>query len=421
MKQINQNESEENPVASGKRIMQEVNIEYDFTFLCEYICKSIVPEPLWPDPDKEPLPAPLINSMLKKPPNRAERAKITKFKILTPTGEAAEGEKLPPLTETATRWVIQPKESKKLYIKFFSTKIGTYNENIQFEIVGSYKTFNLPIQGLCEFPAINQNVKNLYMSIKKTRPVEKDAIVIKSYIQSEGLFEFGPLLIKKDAEKRADPKIQEVNSTIFQITNNGKYKVDAIFTLRSTLSAEEGGAEGKSPFIIEPAECSLGMEETLQLRVYAFPELAQLYNDQLVVLIKDNPNPVILPIQCLGAKPIVSVSNDTVLFERALLNKTLTKTLTLTNTCPIKVNWRLKKTEGLPTEFSVKPTSGQLLPFKEEGIDITFKSISQKKFLETIILEVDDVEGLGVKQDDKNIVLDAEAFNITLNEAMQID
>jgi hydrocephalus-inducing protein len=87
----------------------------------------------------------------------------------------------------------------------------------------------------------------------------------------------------------------------------------------------------------------------------------------------------------------------------------------------LKVNWRLKKTENLPAEFTVKPTSGTLLPFKEEGIDITFKSISQKKFLETIVLEVDDVEGLGIKQDDKNIMLDAEAFNITLNEAMQID
>ena len=134
------------------------------------------------------------------------------------------------------------------------------------------------------------------MSIKKTRPVEKDQILIKSYIQSEGVFEFGPLLIKKDAEKRSDPKVQEVNSTIFQITNNGKYKLDATFTLRSTLSLEEGGVEGKTPFIVEPTECSLGMDETLQLRVYAFPEQAQLYSDQLVVLIKDNPNPVILPI-----------------------------------------------------------------------------------------------------------------------------
>jgi len=55
---------------------------------------------------------------------------------------------------------------------------------------------------------------------------------------------------------------------------------------------------------------------------------------------------------------VVAVSNDTVLFERALLGKVLTKTLTLTNNCPIKVNWRLKKTENLPAEFSVTPISG---------------------------------------------------------------
>jgi hydrocephalus-inducing protein len=138
-------------------------------------------------------------------------------------------------------------------------------------------------------------------------------------------------------------------------------------------------------------------------------------------LIKDNPNAVVLPIQCLGAKPSVAVSHDTVMFERALLGKTLTKTLTLTNTCPLKVNWKLNKIDALPSEFSVKPTSGTLLPFKEEGIDITFNSISQKKFLEQITLEVEDVEGLGIKQEDKNIALDAEAFNITLNEAMQIE
>lgn len=79
------------------------------------------------------------------------------------------------------------------------------------------------------------------MAIKKNRPVEKDQIVQKSYIQSENVFEFGPLLIKKDAEKRSDPKVQEINSAVFQITNNGKFRVEANFTLRSTLSVEEGG------------------------------------------------------------------------------------------------------------------------------------------------------------------------------------
>ncbi len=62
-----------------------------------------------------------------------------------------------------------------------------------------------------------------------------------------------------------------------------------------------------------------------------------------------------------------------------------------------------------------------LLPFEEKGVDISFKSISQKKFLESIVLEVEDVEGLGIKQEDKTINLDAEAFDITLNDAMKIE
>jgi hypothetical protein len=167
--------------------------------------------------------------------------------------------------------------------------------------------------------------------------------------------------------------------------------------LKSQLPADEGGPEGKSPFIIEPTEAKIAIDETQQLRVYAFPDEAKLYTDSVIVMLKDNPNAITLPIQCLGAKPSVAVSHDTVLFERALLGKTLTKTLTLTNTCPLKVNWRLSKTDALPAEFEVKPISGTLLPFKEEGVDITFKSINQKKFLENIVLEVDDVEGLGIK------------------------
>lgn len=99
---------------------------------------------MWPDPDKEPLPPPLINSIQKKPPTRAERQAITKFSVWTPLPhdqeaqenheQSVEGEenevqdKLPPMTDKVTRWILQPKESKKLYVKFFSTKIGTYDD-----------------------------------------------------------------------------------------------------------------------------------------------------------------------------------------------------------------------------------------------------------------------------------------------------
>jgi hypothetical protein len=64
-------EKEESPDAEfGKRTFEEINVEYDYSFLCEWLCLNKVPEPIWPDPDKEPLPPPVITSILKKPPNR---------------------------------------------------------------------------------------------------------------------------------------------------------------------------------------------------------------------------------------------------------------------------------------------------------------------------------------------------------------
>ena len=67
------------------------------------------------------------------------------------------------------------------------------------------------------------------------------------------MFDFGPLLIGKDPEKRhTDETIKKVNSSVFQITNNGKFVVSGTFTLKSTLPVEEGGTGEKSPFILDP-------------------------------------------------------------------------------------------------------------------------------------------------------------------------
>jgi len=70
----------------GKRILTPQFIEYDFKFLCE-TTKGIVPEPLWPDPDNEPLPPPVIHQIVKRPPARNERKEITMFSIWTPLPE----------------------------------------------------------------------------------------------------------------------------------------------------------------------------------------------------------------------------------------------------------------------------------------------------------------------------------------------
>ena len=145
---------------------------------------------------------------------------------------------------------------------------------MQFEIVGSYRPFNLNLNAICEFPTINSNYRNVFMAYKKSRPsIAPDSYLSKTFVVSEDVFDFGPLLIGKDPEKRnVDENIKKVNSYVFNITNNGKYDLSATFTLKSTLSVEEGGNGEKSPFILEPDRMDLKIDETKPLLVYAFPD-----------------------------------------------------------------------------------------------------------------------------------------------------
>jgi len=186
--------------------------------ICE-AAKTVVPEPLWPDPDKEPLPAPVTHSIVRPPPNRKERPAVTLFSVWTPSGHAEEPEegKLPEMSSSVTRWILQPKESKKIFVKFFSKNIGTFDQVLPFEIVGAYKTFNLSLNAICEFPTINSNYKNVFMAQKKSRPSQApESFLSKTYVVSESVFDFGPLLIGKDPEKRqSDELVKKVNSSVF--------------------------------------------------------------------------------------------------------------------------------------------------------------------------------------------------------------
>lgn len=47
------------------------------------------------------------------------------------------------MSKDCTRWVLGPKESRKIYVKFFSTRPGTFQQVLKFEIMGSLRTFEL--------------------------------------------------------------------------------------------------------------------------------------------------------------------------------------------------------------------------------------------------------------------------------------
>jgi hypothetical protein len=64
-------------------------------------------------------------------------------------------------------------------------------------------------------------------------------------------------------------------------------------------------------------------------------------------------------------------------FDRLLLEKSLTKTLTLKNVCAIPIKWKLSGIEGLPEEFKVSKSDGMIKPCKDEVIEITFSATKE--------------------------------------------
>jgi len=98
----------ENKVIYGKRILVDLAIASTIKKICESTMK-IVSEPIWPDPDKEPLPAPLTHSIVRPPPNRKERQGVTLFSIWTPKDGAEEHQEVdkhPEMHSTMTRWIL---------------------------------------------------------------------------------------------------------------------------------------------------------------------------------------------------------------------------------------------------------------------------------------------------------------------------
>jgi hydrocephalus-inducing protein len=88
---------------------------------------------------------------------------------------------------------------------------------LKFEIVGSLKSFDLSLNSVCEFPTINSAYRNVFMTNKKSRPTgQPESLLSKTFVVSENVFDFGPLLIRKDPEKRnTDEKLRQVNSCVF--------------------------------------------------------------------------------------------------------------------------------------------------------------------------------------------------------------
>ena len=66
-------------------------------------------------------------------------------------------------------------------------------------------------------------------------------------------------------------------------------------------------------------------------------------------MIKNNPNPLVLPLRCVGSKPSIEVfEGSPMIFTRILLNQIVKRQLKFRNTSAVPVKFKLSDIEALP-------------------------------------------------------------------------
>eukprot|EP00825_Cyclidium_porcatum_P002075 TRINITY_DN1095_c0_g1_i4.p1 TRINITY_DN1095_c0_g1~~TRINITY_DN1095_c0_g1_i4.p1 ORF type:complete len:1802 (-),score=468.45 TRINITY_DN1095_c0_g1_i4:3309-8714(-) len=321
------------------------------------------------------------------------------------------------LANNQARWVIPAKKTLLLIVKIFSKEVKTFNELLSFENFFGQKKYNIGIEGRCDFPTVSQHAKNLYWQVKKSRPpLPPESYLQKCFVQNENVFDFGPLLISKNPDKRNEPEIRKVNSYTFRITNSGKFDDNIQFALMSSIM-ENNPEYQKGVFWLETEQMQIPYDDVEhEIRVWAIPDKEQKFRDEIIVMIKDNPIPVIIPLQCIGSRPKLDIiEGKSVIFDRLLLKQSGKKEIRLKNNGRIPCKWELVQAKPLPEEFQLENTSGELKPTEEAVAIVNFKAIKQQKFSELLKLIVEDTEGYKVQPvENQEIKIEAEAFNISV-------
>jgi hydrocephalus-inducing protein len=135
------------------------------------------------------------------------------------------------------------------------------------------KKLTVPIKGKTEFPSLSSQPKVIFgNNIKKKRPTTvPECYLSKSFIQSENVFDFGPLLIGKSVDKKNEKEMMSVNSTVFKFLNSGPFTTEVEFAFLSSII--EGKPEyNKNVFSLSAERVSIEPGNTpSELRVWGIP------------------------------------------------------------------------------------------------------------------------------------------------------
>ncbi|XP_029009061.1 hydrocephalus-inducing protein homolog isoform X2 [Betta splendens] len=302
------------------------------------------------------------------------------------------------------RWVVPPKGEVVLKIWFYSDSPGKFEQTFNFELLGTQRLYQLVCRGICTYPSICSDYKTIFALTKKVQEIEEG--LQKTYIIKPGYFEFGPLICSKTRDRYKENRYPE-NTEMLVIYNNSGLDAEVQFRFQHDTQA--------TTYLLDPPVMSLKPEQKQELTVWAYPTKPGQMKDSILCSIKDNPEFVIINFSCWGVQPNLELESKHFHFDKTLLHRRDTRTLTLHNKTALPVSWRVQGLEELGDEFSMPQDHGIISPKSSFPLSLHFRAKKALHIKRILRLEVSDVEKILGIVHTENIQVTAEAYDIALD------
>ncbi|XP_032378415.1 hydrocephalus-inducing protein [Etheostoma spectabile] len=305
---------------------------------------------------------------------------------------------------TTFRWIVPANGEVILKIWFYSASPGKFEQTFNFEILGTQRHYQLFCKGICTYPSICKDYMTLFALSKKVPQMEEG--LHKVYTIKPGYFEFGPLLCGKTRDRYKENRYPE-NMERLVIHNNSELEAEVQFSFQHDSQA--------TTYLLEPPTMTLNPDQKQELAVWAYPTKLGQMKDSIVCSIKNNPELVIINVSCWGVRPELELESKHLHFDRTLLHRQESRSVTMHNRTALPVSWRLQGVEELGDEFSLLQEEGIISANSSFPLSLHFRSRRPLNVKKILRLEVSDLEKILGVVHTENIQVTAEAYDITLD------
>ncbi|KAK8853769.1 hypothetical protein M9Y10_016312 [Tritrichomonas musculus] len=315
------------------------------------------------------------------------------------------------------RWKLNPKEQMTLTVQFESIIPGNFIEDLLFQICSSSsQPTSLKVHGNCFLPDFERSPKALFPSLlRKFDPKQTPA-----FITETNELNFGYVLTCKERTGKAQmmyhTTVNLYNTTCFPCEVTCLFTDPALkniwgvdqttFTIPPsqipTKPAEtekpKSKSKGSKEKEKEKDEQQLMIDFQNKLNTYSKSELVigfnptapNIYRTSLILLVKDNPEPLSIKLVGECAVPSVDISSLSIDFDKVLINTEKVKKIELKNNGKLTAFWQIKGTSSLNGLVTFNQTEGLIQSRSSFIIIVKFQSTKPQQLKKALQFEVTD-------------------------------